>query len=794
MGMKPRETMAWTTARRAARRWLAQQLARDVGRALAAGGVVAVGVTLGQKRWPELASVGGSWWLLPAVVVGASVAVGVVLGWRGRLGAVRAARVLDERLGLRDRLTTAVELSGHPDVFSALAVAAGDDVAARVDVRSALPWRVSRSWPVAAVVLAGVWGVERWVPAVDGERVAASVVRQDAIASLREAARVVRSVQGPETGGTESSPSPSAELDRLERELVQGTPDPVDAARRASEAIRGAAEATSHDAERSLKRSEAVKDALAKAAERAKTEAARRSDGRAEGVQELGGAVAESLARGELDAAAQRVRESAKRLDSLSPQERKSAAEEFRKIADELQQLEEQRHDAERAAPASGEPKTPSERPPDPTAERLREAANELERAPAQPAVDRPPKGTKPSEPPASGGEAKPNPKPDGKLNSGPNGKPGSGESKPADQKSPERSPSPQGSGEPSDSNSRPNPRQGGGAAPSSNPGADSSGTPKPGTTPSPSGAPERKPGPDASQRPGAEDNKGEGKPASNPAPKASPSSQPKPDSSNGEGKDGTEKPASGTLSRDEPGKTNSQGRSGEGSADPSKPGAGQRPQPARGGDKSSPGDGQGVPTSKPSEAESPAGSDAERGRRLRELAEELQRLSNEPKRAAEAQRQARRMREQAQELLRSASPEDRKRLEEIARTLGKEGQGSGGKGASNEGERSVAGAPREPWRGPTQVVDARGAGAPVEPTARERVIAEWMPQGPASRDRTGQAAATQEVRKAADAAERAVEQQAVPPAYADLVRRVFRRFAERAERPAPSTDAKESP
>jgi hypothetical protein len=73
-----------------------------------------------------------------------------------------------------------------------------------------------------------------------------------------------------------------------------------------------------------------------------------------------------------------------------------------------------------------------------------------------------------------------------------------------------------------------------------------------------------------------------------------------------------------------------------------------------------------------------------------------------------------------------------------------------------------------------------------------ERPIGSWL-----SDEREGVpggARAVEGLRSAEAGAERAIEQQAVPAEYADLVRRVFRRYVKRAESPAALPDAPDVP
>jgi hypothetical protein len=190
---------------------------------------------------------------------------------------------------------------------------------------------------------------------------------------------------------------------------------------------------------------------------------------------------------------------------------------------------------------------------------------------------------------------------------------------------------------------------------------------------------------------------------------------------------------------------------------------ASKEDQPQRPGE---PGGSDGRPQGAPEPA--PGGSPS---RGLERLRDTLQRLAQREGGAEDAREQAERLRQAARELIDNASPEQR---EELARRWG---------GSTKGARESVPPAQPRAWTGATTPVDVRrGPGRDSQP--REDVIAEWY-----SRDRgTGASAQPrmdQVLRQAARSAEEAIEQQVVPTRYTDLVRRVFKRYEERAEPPA---------
>lgn len=127
------------------------------------------------------------------------------------------------------------------------------------------------------------------------------------------------------------------------------------------------------------------------------------------------------------------------------------------------------------------------------------------------------------------------------------------------------------------------------------------------------------------------------------------------------------------------------------------------------------------------------------------------------------------RLRERARQLEEEASPEEIRRAQQLARAMA--------------AERGSA------WQGRTEAFDARRESPAASPD--DPVIGRWFGDGApgqgVSRQGFGEA-----VREAASGAERAIENQAVPPRHADLIRRVFQRYVDRLpEASSDATDAK---
>jgi hypothetical protein len=93
-----------------------------------------------------------------AAVAGACAAFGVVISAVSllrRTDALAAARVVDARAGLLDRLSTAREVRPRADrsLLGSRLLADAAVHAASVDLRATLPWRLPRSWPVLPLVV-----------------------------------------------------------------------------------------------------------------------------------------------------------------------------------------------------------------------------------------------------------------------------------------------------------------------------------------------------------------------------------------------------------------------------------------------------------------------------------------------------------------------------------------------------------------------------------------------------------------------------------------------------------------
>ncbi len=117
------------------------------------GLLLAVGIALALLLQSRL--VREEYWLALGIGALAGAACGAAAGWLWPVSRLWAARFFDLRFGLKERVSTALELSARPDLAPAFVVQQAEDALAAaggVDLRRLLPFRIP--WWEAAVVLA----------------------------------------------------------------------------------------------------------------------------------------------------------------------------------------------------------------------------------------------------------------------------------------------------------------------------------------------------------------------------------------------------------------------------------------------------------------------------------------------------------------------------------------------------------------------------------------------------------------------------------------------------------------
>ena len=735
-------------ARRAAYRGTSAELLQALGHALLWGAVGAVVLTLLLKLAPMPVTIGGAWWAPAAVCLLSAAGVGSVLGWRRAWSETRGASALDTQLALKDKLRSALELQpdADPDPIAralrlelareAEALAPGADVARAVRVDLDNRWV---AWPLIGVA---AFALAWWVPEYDwGRRQAAAQERADRLAAAAELQQVVEAAR-PTAAATPPPATAEAlrELEELQRELDAGRIGAREARLAAAEQLTTAA-AQAEERARAEAQTAAERD-------RALAELTPKDDSR---TREL----ADALRRADLAKAEAAARVLAEQSQTMSDAERQQLAHELSELArqlDQLQQPEIGGADGQggEAAPQRSENTQASETHSEPTAQdpqqqQPRDGTSD-QAQPAQPRDGSQPNSRSESQPAREQGERNEDLKNMSEALR-----------QAAEQMGREGERRENSGSETADGQSG---RQSNSSAPRDS-ASSSEQSPK-------------EPAPGSSEQSPAQQSQSQsGQPQSGQPQSGQPQSG-QPQSGNaqrGEHEAGTE--ATPQSERSESGTT---GEQREGSPAESG-GAAKGEQQPKGG--SAPGGG-------------------EPG--LQDLAEQLKQMRERgaPKPGGQDGRDSQRLREQAQRLLDKATPEQREELQKLAQQLGQEpgggeqaaegeqtpgwgdepGAGGRGPGAEpgREGHRS-----QEAWRGPTQMVDARGTGKDPGNQERQRVVSEIF-DPKAARPERGSSGPAEALREATAGAERAVETLDLPREQRELVRRVFKRYNERAK------------
>ncbi|HZW09522.1 MAG TPA: hypothetical protein VFF69_06445 [Phycisphaerales bacterium] len=282
--------------------------------------------------------------LFGGAVVGAALAgVAWALVVRQREPAV--ARIVDERAGLRESLSTALCVERETDPWSRAVVESASEKAKRVIVRDAIPIEGPRSWPLptaAAAMLALTFflmpqmdlrGALAKAKAADEAREEIDQAQQDAL----DAQHKIREIMN-RTGVTleEDKPDPELEADLQKPQ----TPEQI-----RKEAIRKLTNLTDQlqkkQESEEAKAFEAMRDLMRQL----------RSPGDGE-LSEF----SRELSRGNFSKAREALEELTKKLSSgeLSPEERERLAQQMQNLAQQLEQLAQQNADLQQALQQAG--------------------------------------------------------------------------------------------------------------------------------------------------------------------------------------------------------------------------------------------------------------------------------------------------------------------------------------------------------------------------------------------------------------------------------------------------------
>jgi hypothetical protein len=740
---------------------------------------------------------------LAGFLAAAGLAWGLGTAWWGRWSTLRAAMEIDRTLALKDRLSAAIELASSRDAFATLLLREAERLAADVQPHDIV--RVRDAVNIAGIVrltlaLAACVGVIAWMPTLRWNHQPAAR-QQPTAETLAQAREIIREAAiigaQPESSATGE---PDTTVAELEHELREGRLDDAALRARAASIAQQTAQRLESQAEQTRRRIDAMRSMLARAAAEASP-------------QDRQSELARALQRADTEAAAKAARELGERLPRLTPEERLALEQELAAIEE---QLAAQTTEGENEPPENGSsatPLTPAARPDADTLEeqtapsanttppeKKGEPAHPDKQPASNPAPDRP-NGQSPPPPVSEQTPIRKDHEPQV-----PETHPQE-ERRPAD-RAPERERQTNEHKPPADKGSSDSLRKALREAreqlrdgeKSRKPDRQSGDGIRSEQMPRESGSEQRQQPPDAQDehqsRKGVEPG-GQTQDQARPTPggrsEAQPTEQEQPET-----KDGA------TESQRHP-------------EAKSRPGEERLPRPGSAPEKARPRDGEDPKTS-------PQG--------LERLAEELQRIARDEQAAKELMREAGRFRDQAQRMLEQMTPRQRREMERLAREFAKQMEDQGRSPEMDENMRQLAeqmsreagdhggsdaeDTPREPGapvREPGGVMRpeitrrdrqaGRGSGTPDEerttriaprerpltddafpadaraPGVDERPIAELA--SPVQGDPNAQRGSLAPVlREAAQSAERSIEQRAVPAQYADLVRRVFKRYVER--------------
>ncbi|MEC9372238.1 MAG: hypothetical protein VYC34_00265, partial [Planctomycetota bacterium] len=327
-------------AKSAARRRAAGRLLRLLGPWLCVGfGVGLALVALDRFFGPGLPG-----WALLLAPVGVGAIVAIALALRAGLNELSAAAELDRTLGLRDRLSSALELARQngSDPFVSLAAADAEGTAspARERLREALPLRLDNTWVVWPLI--GALGVAAvmFLPAYRAASREAAAAEEARLAADRERAREdiervranVRETLAPGVEDAETNEQLEV-LERLSEQLSAQQKDADTARAEAASTLEEASERLEREAEQTERRLDAVQE-------------------RFRGLSPLersapSAPLNEALRRGDLESAKEAARDLEQRLDEMSAEERTRLAEDLERLAEQI--------DASGATPQSRE-------------------------------------------------------------------------------------------------------------------------------------------------------------------------------------------------------------------------------------------------------------------------------------------------------------------------------------------------------------------------------------------------------------------------------------------------------
>lgn len=748
-------------------------------------------------------------------LIGAALGAGVFAGagawaWIERWSPQRGARALDTALGLADRLGSGLALSakGAATGFELWAIDEAERAASSVARATASRARPRGWWAIGPALVALAWAlvayVPRWTPR-DPAADAATSARAQALAELELAAAALRASADDATASDiDAAASATAEdladLEDLARELREGALSPTDARAEAARALAERAETLEEQA----RVHDAARDEARRTVEAAQTTAGPEPafEARSEASADAATEIAKALQREDWSGAAEQLDALAQRLPEMPAEERAAALDALRDLAERLEA-------AEHTAPSQPEPSLPAEALPEPpppadatpTPSPQPEPGEPTEGGDAIPGRPEPPAGPRaetsdrvppsptPPEPtetnPASNPPADAREQPEAPSQPTP---PADPSPDPAEGKPPERPTTSEQQNAQEDSPTTPQERPADQPSQSQQEGRPPSDRPTVGETPPAGGHPtpdQHQPGqPNDGPPQPAEPRPDPGAGAAQPPTSSTPSPSPTPSAGAPEGA------AQDNAAQDNAAPTNvTPERSDPARTTPGEPAGAPRDAPTTT-----------APTTNDPQPNAAPGrnppSSAPEGEAIDELRRRLEQYQERARESEALRRRAQQLREHADRLLEPGAgtplpgpPEARAPSGAPDGSSDREaGPGTGPEPRSPPGP----GAETAPTVGaPMREGDVFAPGAAW--SGQGRTVAEWYnPDAPAQGGTALSPA--EELGAAQQAAQRAIDEQLVPPSRRDYVRRVFERLRRSAEAPADGRPAPEPP
>lgn len=284
-------------------------------------------------------------WIFGGVLAGAVLA-GAIWALVVRQREITVARIVDERAGLRESLSTALCVERDEDPWCRAVVDSAAEKAKRVIVRDAIPIEGPRSWPISTASIAVLAITFFLMPQFD---------LRGALAQAKAAEQARQNVEAAEQEALEAQRQIREIMDRTGVKMEEELPDPQLAAD--LEKPQKTAEEIRKDAIRQLTNLTEQLQKKAESEEAKALEAMRdlmkqlRSPGEGELTE-----FSRELSRGDFQKARQSLEELAKKLASgeMSPQEKEQLAQQMQNLAKQLEQLAQQKGDLQQALQQAG--------------------------------------------------------------------------------------------------------------------------------------------------------------------------------------------------------------------------------------------------------------------------------------------------------------------------------------------------------------------------------------------------------------------------------------------------------